>query len=205
MRTDFLHVRRIFTIARIVVCLSIYLILVCSMSQAAQVTITYTYDTAGRLTGANYSSGKAIGYTYDANGNVTQKNIALTAPEIHVKQGATDILSGGSYPFGSVNVGSSSAVITFTIQNLGDGVLTLTGITKGSSHPNEFTVTQPASPIAAGGSTTFTVTFTPAATGARSATITIASNDSDEASYLITLSGTGATAPTGNSYLLWTK
>jgi hypothetical protein len=136
---------------------------------------------------------------------VTQKTIALTAPEMHVKQGATDINSGGSYNFGTVNVGSSSAAITFTIQNLGTGVLTLTGITKGGSHPNDFTVTQPTSPVAASGSTTFTVTFTPGATGARAATITIANNDSDEASYLIHLSGTGATPPTGNSYLLWTR
>ncbi|MDY0094589.1 MAG: choice-of-anchor D domain-containing protein [Candidatus Vecturithrix sp.] len=205
MRTNLLHAHRKLAIGRIGVCLSLCLCLASSVAQAAQVTIAYTYDTAGRLTGANYSNGKAIGYTYDANGNLTQKTIALTAPEINVKQGATDIASGGSYNFGSVNVGSSSAAITFTIQNLGTGVLTLTGLTKGGSHPNEFTVTPPTSPIAAGGSTTFTVTFTPGATGARAATITIASNDSDEASYLINLSGTGATAPTGNSYLLWTK
>ncbi|GAK55375.1 CHU large protein/ candidate b-glycosidase, glycoside hydrolase family 8 protein [Candidatus Vecturithrix granuli] len=186
-----------------------WLALTCLMAivtvDAAQVTITYTYDTAGRLTGASYSSGKAIAYTYDANGNVTQRVTTIPVPEIHVKQGSTDLPSGGSYSFGSVNVGSSSAAITFTIQNLGDATLTLSGITKGGSHPTDFTVTQPASPVAAGGSTTFTVKFTPGATGARSATITIANNDSDESSYLINLSGTGATAPTGNSYLLWTK
>lgn len=173
---------------------------------AAQVTITYTYDAAGRLTGANYSSGKSIAYTYDANGNLTQRVTTIPAPEIHVKQGATDIASGGGYNFGSVNVGSSSAVITFTIQNLGAANLTLSGITKGGSHPGDFTVTQPASSmVAPGGSTTFTVKFTPAATGTRTAMITIVNNDSDEASYLINLNGTGVTAPTGNSYLLWTR
>lgn len=134
MRTDYLRAHQKLAIG---VCLGFCLCLSGSIAQAAQVTITYAYDTADRLTDASYSSGKAIGYTYDANGNLTQKNIALTAPEIHVKQGATDIAGGGSYAFGAVNVGSSSAVITFTIQNLGTATLTLNGITKGGSQPNE--------------------------------------------------------------------
>jgi hypothetical protein len=32
--------------------------------------IYYTYDTAGRLTGANYGSGKTTSYQYDVNGNL---------------------------------------------------------------------------------------------------------------------------------------
>ena len=32
--------------------------------------ISYTYDTAGRLTGANYGSGKTTGYQYDVSGNL---------------------------------------------------------------------------------------------------------------------------------------
>ena len=32
--------------------------------------ISYSYDTAGRLTGANYGSGKTTGYQYDVSGNL---------------------------------------------------------------------------------------------------------------------------------------
>lgn len=44
-------------------------------AQAAQVAITYTYDTAGRLTKAAYGELKTIQYAYDANGNLLEKKI----------------------------------------------------------------------------------------------------------------------------------
>jgi hypothetical protein len=57
------------------------------------------------------------------------------------------------------------------------------------------------STVAAGSSTTFTVSFTPTSTGQSSTTLTIANNDSDESPYEITL--TGAALPeiaiTGNT------
>jgi hypothetical protein len=59
----------------------------------------------------------------------------------------------------------------------------------------DFTVTaDPDATIAAAGTTTFKVRFTPSATGAHSASLTIANNDSDEGSYVINLSGTGQSA-----------
>ena len=45
-----------------------------------------------------------------------------------------------------------------------------------------------------GGSTTFTLIFTPGASGSRSASLSIASNDADENPFVIALSGTGGTA-----------
>ena len=44
------------------------------------------------------------------------------------------------------------------------------------------------------GTTTFTITFDPAAAGLRSATVTIANDDSDEDPYVFNIEGTG-TAP----------
>jgi YD repeat-containing protein len=39
---------------------------------------TYTYDSAGRLTGVSYGDGSSISYTYDNNGNIlTRELIAL--------------------------------------------------------------------------------------------------------------------------------
>ena len=65
----------------------------------------------------------------------------------------------------------------------------------GGTHAADFTVTaDPTTPVSAAGTTTFTVRFTPGAAGARSASLTIANNDSDEGSYVINLTGTGQTA-----------
>ena len=52
---------------------------------------------------------------------------------------------------------------------------------------------QPTSPIATGGNSTFTVEFTPAGTGTRSATVTIANNDpgSNKNPYDFSIAGTG--------------
>ena len=47
--------------------------------------------------------------------------------------------------------------------------------------------------VAPGGSTTFTVTFTPSASGTRNATLHIASNDADENPFDVALSGNGLT------------
>jgi YD repeat-containing protein len=44
-------------------------------------TILYTYDLAGRLTGANYGGGKSIGYTYDNAGNLALFQISLITPD----------------------------------------------------------------------------------------------------------------------------
>ena len=78
-------------------------------------------------------------------------------------------------------MGSSSGAITFTVENLGTSILNLTGTPKVAISGTDaamFAVgTQPASPVAPPGSTTFTITFTPASLGAKTATVTIANDD----------------------------
>ncbi|PAW67951.1 MAG: hypothetical protein B9S30_06555, partial [Verrucomicrobiia bacterium Tous-C5FEB] len=119
--------------------------------------------------------------------------LTVGAPEIAVEQPAnTAIASGGSQDFGSVKVGSNTE-LTFTIRNSGQFALNLTGapLVAISGHA-DFTVTaDPTTPIAAGDTTTFTVSFAPSVAGDRAATLTIANNDSDEGSYVINLTGTG--------------
>lgn len=46
-----------------------FLVMFCSYSQAYAETADYKYDSSGRLTEVNYSSGKKVVYTYDAVGN----------------------------------------------------------------------------------------------------------------------------------------
>jgi hypothetical protein len=124
-----------------------------------------------------------------------EEAIYLCQPEINIKRGSTNIASGGSFGFGSVNTGSNST-LTFTIENTGSATLNLTGIPKIAISGADFTVNQTAtsSTIAAGSSTTFTVTFSPASAGAKNATLTISNNDTDEGTYTIHLTGTGTSA-----------
>lgn len=118
------------------------------------------------------------------------------AQEINVKQAAANISDGGSYNYGNVNLGANSSKV-FTIENLGDVTLNLTGaapnyVVKGGANSGDFTITQPVTnTINGGNSTTFTVQFTPGGVGARSCTLSIANNDSNENPYDITLTGTG--------------
>ena len=86
---------------------------------------------------------------------------------------------------------------TFTIQNLGTSNLTLTNPSPYvtiTGHTADFTLTaNPTTPIAASGSTTFTITFNPTVVGLRSATVSIANDDSNENPYTFDIQGTGTT------------
>ncbi|MBO9664109.1 choice-of-anchor U domain-containing protein [Dokdonella sp.] len=123
-------------------------------------------------------------------------DVPAAAPEIAVEQPAgTNIADGGSKAFGSIYLGSNTS-LTFTIRNSGTANLTGLAITKTGANPGDFTVTaNPTAPVAASGTTTFTVQFAPGAAGARSADIHIASNDADENPFDITLTGTGVALP----------
>ena len=121
------------------------------------------------------------------------------APKIVVEQPIGIALLDGSanVDYGTVFTGGGSAR-TFTIRNTGGSDLTGLGITISGPNSKDFRVTvAPTAPVAgSGGSTTFTVAFLPGAVGARSAMLHIASNDSDESPFDITLTGTGS-APLG--------
>ena len=85
---------------------------------------------------------------------------------------------------------------TFTICNSGTAELALTGspcVQITGEHAADFTVTvQPSTPIACdGGTCTFTVRFAPSALGLRTATISVANDDSDENPYDFAICGTG--------------
>ncbi|OJJ19554.1 hypothetical protein BKI52_22365 [marine bacterium AO1-C] len=163
-------------------------------------TVKYTPSAAGNGTAAlTITNNDSNEGTYTIN--LTGKG---TAPEINVKAGTTDVASGGTYDFGSVQSGQSSSDITFTIENIGDGSLTLSGtagslVVLGGTNATDFAVTQTnvTSPIAASSNVTFTVKYTASATiGAASATLTITSNDANEGTYTINLTGTSASSVT---------
>jgi hypothetical protein len=131
----------------------------------------------------------------------------FTTPEMDVSGLGVSIPDGDATPsiqddtdFGNVNVASGTNANTFTITNSGSGLLTLTAnprVTIGGTHASDFTLTTDAStPVASGGgTTTFTITFDPSAAGLRTATVSIANNDTDENPYNFSIQGTG-TVPT---------
>lgn len=136
----------------------------------------------------------------------------IARPEIGVTGNGFSISDGDGFPssndgsnFGTVAHISGSVSRTFVIQNTGAATLNLgaNAATLSGTHAADFSVTsQPATSVAASNSTSVTVTFDPSAAGARTATLSIANDDSDENPYDFALSGAGAGSPemdvTGN-------
>jgi uncharacterized repeat protein (TIGR01451 family) len=128
--------------------------------------------------------------------------------EIDIQGNSTSIADGDGAPslddhtdFGNAFIAGGTVIRSFTILNTGTTDLNLTGsptVSISGTNSADFTVTVlPTSPVAASGSTTFEITFDPSAVGLRSATVTIASNDPNEASYDFAIQGTG-TIPTAD-------
>ena len=120
--------------------------------------------------------------------------VAPTVPEIDVQQPVGRSLEDGNSKVscGTSVIGISAKAKKFTIKNIGNGKLTGLTVTRNGVNAREFRVVQAArTSLMPGTSTTFTVTFKPAGRGTRSAAIHIKSNDADEASFDIVLTGKG--------------
>lgn len=143
-------------------------------------------------------------------GTVTTATVTIatndSVPEIDVSGNSVSISDGQTVPsladhtdFGSISAASGTVSRTFTIANTGTGNLNLIGtpgVEVSGTNAADFNVTvQPGSPVVGpSGTTTFTVAFDPSAVGLRTATLSIANNDSDEDPYDFAIQGTG-TAP----------
>jgi len=100
-------------------------------------------------------------------------------PEIIISQDSSEIPSGGSFNFGSIEVRLYQDV-TFTIENTGTADLTLSDVVISGVSDDQFSVEQqPASPVSAGADTNFIIRFSPTSEGLKTATISIPNNDSD--------------------------
>ncbi|MGH2569703.1 MAG: choice-of-anchor D domain-containing protein, partial [bacterium] len=102
------------------------------------------------------------------------------------------VVSPPSREWGELRVGTSSAW-TFTVRNQGTGDLTVGGATVEGANAAEFRVVAGGGgfTVAAGAAGTIRVAFQPAAVGTKSAALRIVSNDADEASVVVPLSGRG--------------
>lgn len=123
-------------------------------------------------------------------------------PEVNVRGNNVTIVAGNTTPtfhdhtrFGVQTVATGTTSRIYTIENYGATALEIGAITIGGTHAADFTVTSaPASSVAPYGTTSFTITFDPAAAGDRSATVSIANADSDESPYVFAISGYGLVA-----------
>jgi len=139
--------------------------------------------------------------------NFSIQGTGIASSEINLLGNGIAIVSGDITPsvldstvFDSTIVDSAFSV-GFTIENQGSAALNLTGsspyVTISGTNAVDFSVTQiPGAVISAGGGTTeFRITFVPSAEGERTATLSIASDDSDEDPYTFTISGVGLPTP----------
>jgi uncharacterized delta-60 repeat protein len=127
----------------------------------------------------------------------------LNGPEINIQGNGIDIPPYDNTPgvadntdFGTVTSNNALSK-TFTIQNSGNQPLNITvAETSLYNDPNQFVVTsQPATTVAPGDFTTFTVKFSPGGSGQRYSWIRILNNDCDESYYVFLVAG-NAECPT---------
>ncbi|MBV8207327.1 MAG: choice-of-anchor D domain-containing protein [Acidobacteria bacterium] len=112
--------------------------------------------------------------------------VSAWSSNIHITAALTE--SSHSLTFGAQTVNTNSAAQTVVLTNVGNVPVTL-GLTWGGTNPGDFSQTNNCPAVltttGAGRTCTLSITFTPAATGARSATL------KPTAGAVITLAGTG--------------
>ena len=115
------------------------------------------------------------------------------------------VFSPASLSFGNVATGQSSTAQTVTITNNGNINLVVTGVSFTGTNPGDFSDTNGCTTVAPNAKCTITVTFKPAAAGARSASLSVTDNaPASPQSVPLTGTGTGPGAalspPTGLNF-----
>ena len=164
-----------------------------SVALSGDTVVVGAYLEDGSTTGVN-STPVENGASFDSGAAYTFTGLGI--PEIVVEHPVgTSLVSGVSnIGYGGAAPGSSSAAKTLTLLNTGPVALTIASVAATGENAGDFTVNTAGmlnSVPASTGSTTFTVTFSPAAAGSRTTTLRILNDDSDEATFDITLTGTG--------------
>ena len=163
-----------------------------TVASGGSCTVTFTFkpQSAGALS-ATYS-------IYDVNNSSVPLNVSLSGTGVAAPNPAATV-TPTSYDFSKVTTGTTSAPATFQVANTGNVVLRVTGATITG---NGFAVTGGAVSITGtlpvGGSSSFTVTFSPTEVGAANGTIQIIT---DAGTKVVTLTGTGVPPATPQAVL----
>lgn len=156
-----------------------------SVGQSSEATVSIESDAA-----------TASPYTFKVRGYGAKPEIVVVGSDGPIANGSTQPTLQAGTDFGSSPTDVAVGRL-FTVKNNGLGRLNLLGrpaVTLSGPGASDFAVTtDPSSPIAAGGgSTTFGITYTPAASGTVSeATVSIASDDPDASLYTFAIRGSG--------------
>jgi hypothetical protein len=154
------------------------------------ISVTFTPATSGSL---------AATLTFTDNATGSPQSVALTGTGASSGAGA----GGGSTPsltlsstglsFGSQPVDTSSSAQTVTLSNTGSAALSITSLTITGTNASDFAEIADTcgSSVAAGGTCTVEVTFTPSAASSFTATLSITDNASGSPQS-VSLAGTGA-------------
>lgn len=156
--------------------------------------ITFRPLTAGLRTAVlHITSNDADESPFDINLGGT----GIAMPQIEVFDVEWNLISSGTpLSLGTVDLGMTSAASEINLVSTGTANLTGITATISGTHAADFKVTTVADPVLSpGASTGLWITFVPTASGARVATLSIASNDPNRPSILIPLSGTAASHP----------
>jgi hypothetical protein len=128
-----------------------------------------------------------------ANGTLSVTDDAVGSPQkvVLLGTGTVVVLSPTGINFGNQRVGTSSVPVRVTLSNVGPSSLSITQIAIKGADPNDFSQTNDCgTSVPPQSQCTITVTFTPTATGARSAKVSI-SDDDPTSPQSVPLSGRG--------------
>lgn len=145
----------------------------------------------------NGARSASLSITHNAGGSPT--SVTLNGTGTATAQPAVS-LNATTLSFPAQTLGSTSASQSVTVSNSGAAALTFTGLTLTGTAAGDFALggtCSAAGTLAAGASCSLAITFAPGAVGARSATLTLASNASN-GSAALSLAGTGAAIATPN-------
>ena len=159
--------------------------------QSASFSVTFAPQSSGNFSGSVAITSNASNFTLA---------VPLTGSTIAQSQGT---LSVSPVNVGSVTVGTSGTQ-TGTLTASG-GSISVSSVTLSGPNASEFSISGLSFPVTVttGQPVSFTVNFTPGATGAASATVSFASNASSSPS-TASLAGTGTAAPVHSVNLSWT-
>jgi hypothetical protein len=154
-----------------------------SLPADSSCTITVTFTPA--VTGA-----RTAAVTINDSDPTSPQQIALTG----TGTAPAPVLSPSSLTFGPETIGAKSAAQALTLNNAGSAPLTITSIALTGAGSSDFAQTNNCgSSVAAGSSCVINVTFDPAKTGTRSATLTVTGNATPK-TQTASLSGQGTQA-----------
>ena len=147
------------------------------------VLVSFRPQAAGTRTGS-------LSITHSATGSPSAVSLSGTGNAAS----ATASLTPTSLSFATQVLGTTSAAQNLTLTNSGAAAMNISALTLGGTNAGDFAragTCAVGTPVAAGASCTISISFTPAAAGARSATISVASN-AGNGTVSASLSGTGS-------------